>query len=75
MDPVLVNLGWTLFEEEEARSLIAKHNSNKIMYGNNDDMNRKHNNIVDDLHVLFPSKIRQQVTNLYINFIIEMYMT
>ncbi|XP_044962835.1 myb-like protein H [Hordeum vulgare subsp. vulgare] len=70
MDP-FVNQGWTSSEEEEARSLIAEHNSHGIM---NDENNNRHNNIVDAIHELFPSKTRQQVTNLYINLEVESYM-
>uniref|UniRef100_A0A8R7K2V5 Transcription factor MYB1R1 n=1 Tax=Triticum urartu TaxID=4572 RepID=A0A8R7K2V5_TRIUA len=70
MDP-LVNQGWTSSEEEEARSLIVGHNSHTIVY---DDKNKRHNNIVDALHELFPSKTRQQVTDLYVNLAVESYM-
>ncbi|XP_047057523.1 myb-like protein H [Lolium rigidum] len=64
MDPTL-NQEWTSSEVVEARSLIATLESNKIIYEVNDDNNKKHNDIVDALHVLFPSKTMQQVTDLY----------
>uniref|UniRef100_A0ACD6AAV6 Uncharacterized protein n=1 Tax=Avena sativa TaxID=4498 RepID=A0ACD6AAV6_AVESA len=73
MDPA-VNQEWTSSEVEEARSLIARFNSNKIIYDNNDDKNKKHNDIVDALHAFFPSKTMKQVTDLYINLVLEMHM-
>uniref|UniRef100_A0ACD6ARX9 Uncharacterized protein n=1 Tax=Avena sativa TaxID=4498 RepID=A0ACD6ARX9_AVESA len=69
MDPA-VNQVWTSSEVEEARSLIARLNSNKIIY---DDKNKKHNDIVDALHAFFPSKTMKQVTDLYINLVLEMH--
>ncbi|XP_071683368.1 uncharacterized protein [Lolium perenne] len=60
MDPTL-NQEWISSEVVEARSLIATLESNKIIYEVNDDNNKKHNDIVDALHVLFPSKTMQQL--------------
>ncbi|XBI35859.1 hypothetical protein VPH35_121489 [Triticum aestivum] len=74
MDPI-VNQGWTSSEVEEACSLIARINTNKIMYDSNDDKNKKHNYIVNSLHALFPSKTMKQVTDLYIDLAVEMHMT
>ncbi|XBI07716.1 hypothetical protein VPH35_135576 [Triticum aestivum] len=74
MDPI-VNQGWTSSEVEEACSLIARLNTNKIMYDDNDDKNKKHNYIVNSLHALFPSKTMKQVTNLYIDIAVEMHMS
>ncbi|XBH97824.1 hypothetical protein VPH35_127439 [Triticum aestivum] len=59
MDPV-VNQGWTSSEIDKASSLIARLNTIKIVYGDNDDKNKKHNYIVDSLHALFPSKTMKQ---------------
>ncbi|XP_020167095.1 uncharacterized protein [Aegilops tauschii subsp. strangulata] len=73
MDPI-VNQGWTSSEVEEACSLIARLNANKIMYDDNDDKNKKHNYIVNSLHALFPSKTMKQVTDLYIDLAVEMHM-
>ncbi|CAM0913013.1 unnamed protein product [Alopecurus aequalis] len=72
MDP-RVNQMWTSSEVEEARSLIARLNNDKIIYGNNDDNNKKHNDIVDALHALFPSKTVQQVIELYVDLFVEMH--
>ncbi|VAI83199.1 unnamed protein product [Triticum turgidum subsp. durum] len=74
MDPT-VNQGWTSSEVEEARSLIARLNTNKIMYDDNDEKNKKHNYIVNSLHALFPSKTKKQVTNLYVDLTVGMHMT
>ncbi|KAM0899730.1 hypothetical protein ACQ4PT_021083 [Festuca glaucescens] len=73
MDPTL-NQEWTSSEVEEARSLIATLESNKIIYDDNDDNNKKHNDIVDALHALFPSKTMQQVTDLYVDLVVEMHL-
>ncbi|KAE8779319.1 Transcription factor MYB1R1 [Hordeum vulgare] len=70
----IVNHGWTSSEVEEAWSLIARLNSNKIMYDDNDDKNKKHNYIVNSLHALFPSKTMKQVTDLYVDLAMEMHM-
>ncbi|XP_071679312.1 uncharacterized protein [Lolium perenne] len=59
MDPTL-NQEWTSSEVEEARSLIARLEGKKFIYNDNDDGNKKHNDIVDALHALFPSKTMQQ---------------
>ncbi|XP_037463009.1 uncharacterized protein LOC119334572 [Triticum dicoccoides] len=74
MDPI-VNQGWTSSEVEEACSLIARLNTNKILYDSNDDKNKKHNYIVNSLHALFPSKTMKHVTDLYIDLAVEMHMT
>ena len=73
MDPK-INQEWTSSEVEEARSLIATLNNNKIIYDDNDDQNKKHNDIVDALHALFPSKTMQQVIELYVDLAVEMHM-
>ncbi|VAI70973.1 unnamed protein product [Triticum turgidum subsp. durum] len=73
MDPI-VNQGWTSSEVEEACSLIARLNTNKIMYDDNDDKNKKHNYIMNSLHALFPSKTMKEVTDLYVNLAVEMHM-
>uniref|UniRef100_A0ACD5XXY2 Uncharacterized protein n=1 Tax=Avena sativa TaxID=4498 RepID=A0ACD5XXY2_AVESA len=71
MDPA-VNAEWTSSEVEEARSLIARLNSNNII--DNNDKNKKHDDIMDALHALFPSNTMKQVTDLYIDLVVEMHM-
>uniref|UniRef100_A0ACD5ZQ89 Uncharacterized protein n=1 Tax=Avena sativa TaxID=4498 RepID=A0ACD5ZQ89_AVESA len=66
-----LNQEWTSCEVEEARSLIATLNNNKIIYNDNDDGNKKHIDIVDALCALFPSKTKQQVTYLYVDLVVE----
>ncbi|KAF7099708.1 hypothetical protein CFC21_101310 [Triticum aestivum] len=73
MDPI-VNQGWTSSEVEEACSLIARLNTNKIMYDDNDEKNKKHNYIVNSLHALFPSKTMKQVIDLYVDLAMETHM-
>ncbi|CAM0913012.1 unnamed protein product [Alopecurus aequalis] len=70
MDP-RVNQMWTSSEVEEARLLIARLKNSKIIYGNNDDNNKRHNAIVDALCALFPSRTMQQVIQLYLDLVVE----
>ena len=72
MDPVL-NQEWTSSEVEEATSLVIRLKNNKIIYDDNDDKTKKHNDIVDALHALFPSKSLQHVADLYVDLVIEMH--
>ncbi|KAF7093987.1 hypothetical protein CFC21_096352 [Triticum aestivum] len=72
MDPI-ANQGWTSSDVEEACSLIARINTNKIMY-DDDDNNKKHNYIVNSLHALFPSKTMKQVIDLYVDLAMDMHM-
>jgi hypothetical protein len=55
---------WSAFEIEMVKSLIAKDNANS---NGASDMNKKHNQIVDELQAMFPSKEKHQVTNLYVD--------
>uniref|UniRef100_A0ACD5XS22 Uncharacterized protein n=1 Tax=Avena sativa TaxID=4498 RepID=A0ACD5XS22_AVESA len=73
MDPSL-NQEWTSFEVEEARSLVATLNNNKIIYNDNDDGNKKHKYIMDALCALFPLKTKQQVTYLYVDLVVELHV-
>uniref|UniRef100_A0ACD5XXY8 Uncharacterized protein n=1 Tax=Avena sativa TaxID=4498 RepID=A0ACD5XXY8_AVESA len=73
MDPTL-NQEWTTCEVEEARSLVATLNNNKIIYKNNDDGNNKHKDIMDALCALFPSKTKQHVTYLYADLVVELHV-
>jgi hypothetical protein len=54
------------------KSLIARDNTNNNYAS---DMNKKHNQIVDELQAMFPSKEKHQVTNLYIDVMVEMVQT
>lgn len=73
MDP-RENQEWTSYEVEEARSIIARLNSNNCSYhGNNHDKNKKHN-IMLELQAKFPWKTIKQVKDLYLDLVVEMHM-
>ena len=63
---------WSASEIKMVKSLIAKDNTNNNYAS---DMNKKHNQIVDELQAMFPSKEKHQVTNLYIDVMVEMVQT
>ena len=52
-----------------AKSLIASHNASN---NSANDMNKKHNNIVNQLQAWFPSKEKHQVIKLYVELVVEM---
>ena len=55
---------WSASEIKIVKSLIARDNANNNYAS---DMNKKHNQIVDELQAMFPSKEKHQVTNLYVD--------
>ena len=63
---------WSASEIKMVKSLIAWDNANNKFAS---DMNKKHNQIVDELQAMFPSKEKHQVTNLYIDVMVEMVQT
>ena len=63
---------WSASEIKIVKSLIARDNANNNYAS---DMNKKHNQIVDELQAMFPSKEKHQVTNLYIDVMVEMVQT
>lgn len=67
MDPRF-NGEWSVSEIGIVKSLIGRHNNNK--YGS--DMNKKHTDIMDEIHAMFPLKEKRQVTNLYLELMVEM---
>ncbi|KAK3139752.1 hypothetical protein QOZ80_5AG0389540 [Eleusine coracana subsp. coracana] len=63
---------WSSSEMEMAKSLIVSHNNNNNNAGNGDGiMRNKQKDIVDVLHAEFPWKDRHQVTNLYVDIMVE----
>jgi hypothetical protein len=71
MKPI-VNEEWTSSEVEEARSIIVGlSNNNCISNEVNHDKNKKHD-IVGELHTWFPWKTLQQVSDLYVDLVVEM---
>jgi len=67
MDPRF-NGEWSASEIQIVKSHIVGHNTN--FYANN--MKKKHTDIVDELQAIFPLKEKHQVTNLYVELMIEM---
>ncbi|CAN6198036.1 unnamed protein product [Urochloa humidicola] len=70
MDPRF-NGEWSPSEIQMVKSLITRHHNNKNYTTN---MTRRHTDIVDDLQATFPLKERHQVTNLYIELMVEMML-
>ena len=71
MDPKFKG-GWSASEIKMAKSLIARDNTNNNCAS---DMNKKHNQIVNELQAMLPSKEKHQVINLYVDVIVEMTQT
>ncbi|KAG2610358.1 myb-like protein H [Panicum virgatum] len=67
MDPRF-NGEWSASEIQIVKSHIVGHNTN--FYANN--MKKKHTDIVDELQAIFPLKEKHQVTNLYVELMIEL---
>jgi len=63
MDPKFKG-DWSASEIKMVKSLIARDNANN---NGASDMNKKHNQIVDELQAMFPSKEKHQATNLYVD--------
>ena len=63
---------WSASETKMVKSLIARDITNNNYAS---DMNKKHNQIVDELQAIFPSKDKHQVTNLYVDVMVEMMQT
>ena len=55
---------WCASEIKMVKSLVARDNANN-----------KHNQIVDELQAMFPRKEKHQVTNLYVDVMVEMMQT
>ncbi|PUZ63993.1 hypothetical protein GQ55_3G109200 [Panicum hallii var. hallii] len=68
MDPKF-NGEWSVSEIGMVKSLIASHNTSNN-YTN--DINKKHNDIVNQLQAWFPLKEKCQVIKLYVELVVEM---
>lgn len=68
MDPMF-NGDWSANEIEMVRSLIASHDAKRSC---TNDRNAKHNDIVYELQARFPRKDKRQVTDLYVDLVVEM---
>ncbi|PUZ48668.1 hypothetical protein GQ55_7G264400 [Panicum hallii var. hallii] len=51
------------------KSLITRYNANNSYVG---DMNKKHNDIVNEVQAMFPLKAKHQVICLYVDLVVEM---
>ena len=69
MDPIKSNGEWSASEIHIVKSLIARYNANNSYVG---DMNKKNNDIVNEIQAMFPLKAKHQVIRLYANLVVEM---
>nr|CAB3468439.1 unnamed protein product [Digitaria exilis] len=69
MDPTKSNGEWSASEIEMVKSLIARYNTSNNC---NDNMNKKHIDIVTEVHAMLPMKDKLQVIRLYVDLIMEM---
>ena len=69
MDPINFNGEWSASEIQIVKSLIARYNANNSYVG---DMNKKNNDIVNEIQAMFPLKAKHQVIRLYANLVVEM---
>lgn len=68
MDPTKSNGEWSASEIEMVKSLIARYNANNSC---DDNMNKKHINIVNEVHAMLPMKDKLEVISLYVDLIME----
>ncbi|CAL5046670.1 unnamed protein product [Urochloa decumbens] len=69
MDPIQSNGEWNASDISTVKSLIARYNANKSYAG---DMNKKHSDIINEVHAMFPSKGKLQIIRLYADLVMEM---
>lgn len=60
---------WSASEINIVKSLIASHTTNNTY---TDATKKKHTDIIDELQARFPCKRKHQVTNLYVELVVEM---
>jgi hypothetical protein len=70
--PVFEDGEWSPSDVALVKSLIINHNNNNATSDGAGTLNNKHKNIVDILHAQFPWKERYQVTDLYVDVVVEM---
>ncbi|KAK3128502.1 hypothetical protein QOZ80_6BG0462700 [Eleusine coracana subsp. coracana] len=68
----MVNGEWSPSDIAVVKSLIVCHNNYYKTNDGNSMLNNKHKNIVDILHAQFPWKDRREVTDLYVDIVVEM---
>ena len=69
MDPIKSNGEWSASEIHIVKSLIARYDGNNSYVG---DMNKKHNDIVNEIQAMFPWKAKHEVIRLYVDLVVEM---
>ncbi|CAN6178472.1 unnamed protein product [Urochloa humidicola] len=69
MDSTKSNVEWSASEINMVKSVVARYHANN---GYNNDMNKKHSDIVDEVLAMFPMKEKHQAIGLYINLVVEM---
>lgn len=69
MDSTKSNGLWSASEINMVKSLIARYNANNS-YAN--DINKKHSDIVNEIHAMFPMKEMHQAIGLYVDLVVEM---
>jgi hypothetical protein len=69
MDPTQSNGVWSASEINMVKSLIARYNSDNSF---TNDIYKKHNDIVNEVHATFPLKEKHQIICLYANLVMEM---
>ncbi|OEL15819.1 hypothetical protein BAE44_0023162 [Dichanthelium oligosanthes] len=70
MDPTKSNGEWSASEIKMVKSFIASYDDNNNSYA--DDMNKRHNDIVNEVQIMFPYKEKHQVIRLYVDLMVEM---
>ncbi|RCV20450.1 hypothetical protein SETIT_4G056600v2 [Setaria italica] len=69
MDSTKSNGEWSASEINMVKSLIARYNANNSYA---DDMNKKHDNIVNEIQAMFPMKEKHQAISLYVDLVVQM---
>uniref|UniRef100_A0A0D9WMF7 Uncharacterized protein n=1 Tax=Leersia perrieri TaxID=77586 RepID=A0A0D9WMF7_9ORYZ len=76
MDPMFSSMEWTAVEKGKARSVVSRLNNNfdvvSASNSNNDDT--RHDRIVRELEALFPWMTKNQVSNSYVDTVVDMMM-
>ncbi|CAN6198387.1 unnamed protein product [Urochloa humidicola] len=69
MDPIQSKGDWNASEISFVKSLIARYNANKSYAY---DLNKKHSDIINEVHAIFPLKGKLQIISLYADLVMEM---
>jgi hypothetical protein len=69
MDPTKSDKEWSASEINMVKSLIARYNANNSFV---DGMNKKHDDIINEVHAMFPMKEKHQAIGLYVDLVVQM---